>query len=412
MNSGFVKRAVLLAVVAAALFGVRTAVTPDPYELTFVMPTADNTFVGANVLIDGEKVGKVTEIGVRDGRALVTVEVDHDRAPLNAGTTVRINWESLIGARVVELIPGAESAPPLESGRLVVGSAVEAVELDNVLATLDSRTRAKLQTLISQLNETLSGHGDDDVNELIGSAAPLADGAAKVVKAVAKDGPAIRELVDQLHALVAAVAGRESELASSVVGLNQLTGTVASRQVELSRALEELPVTIGNANSTLAAVPGPAEKAGELLTELRPATESLPDVAAQLSPVMRDLRPAVAELRPTLAWLSQLLRYTPGLLSVADQTVPDATAAVTSLRPMVSFLRPYTPELTGWLANWTSVMGSQAAAGNYARALITFGASSFNNNPGVFLPGQSVDPTPAPGSIVDQLLDANGDGMR
>lgn len=412
MSSGYVKRAVILAVFAAAVFGVREVATPDPYELTFVMPTADNTFVGANVTIEGESVGEVTEIAVRDGRALVTVGVDQDHAPLNAGTTVRIDWESLIGARVVELIPGNEDAPPLESGRLIVGSAVEAVELDNVLATLDSRTRAKLQVLIAQLNQTVKGRGGDHVNELIGSAAPLADGAARLVKAVAKDGPAIRELVNQLHALVGAVAGRERELASSVVGLNQLTDAVAPSQSELSRALEELPTTLTNANATLAAVPGPVEKTGDLLAELRPATESLPDVAAQLSPVMRDLRPAVAELRPTLAWLSQLLQYTPGLLSVADQTVPDATSAVTSLRPMVGFLRPYTPELTGWLANWTGIFGSQAAAGNYARALITVGASSFNNNPGMFLPGQSIDPTPAPGSIVDQPWDANGDGMR
>jgi len=412
MSSGFVKRAVLLAVITVVLVGVRVVTRTDPYELTFVMPTADNTFVGANVTIDGEKVGEVTDIGVRDGSALVTVQVDEDHAPLHAGTTVRIDWESLIGARVVELIPGKVGAPALESGRLIVGSAVEAVELDNVLATLDSRTRAKLQVLIAQLNRTVEGRGAEDVNELIGSTAPLTDGAAKVVKAVAKDGPAIRELVDQLHALAGAVAGRDRRLSSSVVGLNQVTGVVADRQSELSRALAELPTTLDNANATLAAVPGPVDKTGDLLAELRPATKSLPHVSAQLSPVMRDLRPAVAELRPTLTWLSELLQYTPGLLSVADQTVPGATTAVTSLRPMVSFLRPYTPELTGWLANWTSIFGSQAAAGNYARALITVGASSFNNNPGAFVPGQSVDPTPGPGSIVDQPWDANGDGMR
>jgi phospholipid/cholesterol/gamma-HCH transport system substrate-binding protein len=400
----------LVVVLAGAVVGVRSL--GSDYELTFVMPTADNTFVGARVTIKGSTVGKVTGVGTRDGRALVTIKIDDEHAPLKAGTTARIGWESLIGARIVDLTPGPDSNPSLRSGRLVLGSAVEAVELDDLLAALDEPTRAKLQKLVGQLDQVMKNGGAADFNSTLATAGPMVEAMGQVTKAIGSDGPAIRELVDELHRVTSTLAERHAHVSNSVSALNSVTSRVATQQEALSATLAKLPDTVETARSTLAAVPGPAAKARTLLSDLRPTTDRLPSVAANLSPLLRDLRPAAAELRPTLRAAAELLTYTPELLSTAHGTVPDATTTVKELEPVVTFLRPYTPELTGWLTNWTSIFGSQSAGGNYARALITFGGSSFNNNPGAFLPGQRQDPRPAPGSIISQPWDANGDGLR
>ncbi|MGH3999997.1 MAG: MlaD family protein [Pseudonocardiaceae bacterium] len=406
------KGVVAMVIIAAlVVWGLTRLVSGPAYSLTLLMPSAGSAFENGAVMINGQRAGEVTSVGVRDGQAEVKVAIEDRYAPLHAGTTARIKWASVLGTRSVELVPGAETNPELSSGRLVTGNA-EAVDIDELLNTLDEPTRKDLQTLVAQLNKTLAGT-KPDLQKTLAKAGPTVKAIADLLSAVAQDGPALKKIISELHGVTANVSANDAELAASINNLNTLTEQIAGRQAELSQTIEKLPETIDSATTALEAVPEPVDSTRTLLRTLRPSTDRLPAIAKQANPVLADVRPALAMLPGTLADAQQLLQYTPGLVSDANAILPTATSALEQADPMVSHLRPYTPELVGWLSNWNGVFGSRDASGHYARALITASASSVDANPGVMPPGMKQDARPLPGSIAGQpWTDAEGDGIN
>lgn len=406
----------LLTAAAVAVFVVTgvsvAAMGSGDYKLQVLMPTGVGLYPGSKVMIAGQQVGQIDGVEAVENKALVSATLTDDRnAPLHSGTRASIRWSSVIGTRTLDLTPGPPGNPELPSGARIT-SQQERVELDDVLAALDAPTREKLQGLVGKLDQTLDGR-EADLKETLNSAGPTLQSLGQVLRAVGDDGPAIKSLISKLHGMTGELASRRTDLGQTVSELGTLTSQVAARQESLNATLAELPSTVGTAKTTLDRVPNAVEKTNPLLRDLAPATARLPEVSRNLSPVLQQLRPTVARLRPTLGAAQSLLQNTPGLLDSAHGTLPDLNQAVNSLQPAVTFLRPYTPELAGWLTNWTGVFGSQTKSGNYARALITASASSVDNNPGIVPPGMQRNERPAPGSLVGQAwTDANGDGIR
>lgn len=405
-------RKTLVPVAALALAAVAFKLAPDnDYELNLLMPSAEGSFVGARAMLAGQEIGRVTDVGVEGDHARVTVAIDDDHAPLHAGTSARITWNSVIGRRQVELVPGPEANPELPSGK-VVDAATERVELDDLVAALDAPTRAKVQRLVKQLQVTLDGN-EASLQDTLNSAGPFVQAIGEVIKGVGQDGPAIRKLVTQLHDMTSTLAARDDELAATVTNLRSMVSAAADQQEQISAALAEVPDTVRAGSDFFGRVPAAVDSAIPLLEDLQPATAKLPSVARNLNPVLTDLRPTVAELRPALAAARSLLGVAPGVLDTAHGTVPDLDAAVTALAPAVAFLRPYTPEVIGFLTNWTSLFSAKNAAGHYGRAMVPLSASMLNDNPGVLPPGMTQDKAPLPGELADQpWTDANGDALR
>ncbi|KRC53796.1 hypothetical protein ASE19_06770 [Nocardioides sp. Root79] len=398
-------------VMLLAIAAFRFAADDEPYVIDALTPAADGLVTGSVVRIGGQDVGKVADIRVEGDQARLRLEINPDSGPLHAGTDVHVRWNSVVGRRYVDVEPGPTDNPVLPRGKLVRGT-TERVELDDIAAMLDGPTRAKVQQLVGQLDATLR-RSDQDLNTTLDQAGPFVKGLGEVLEGVGKDGDAIRSLIANLHEVTAALSTRDADVAGTVTDLRALVGVAVRHADQLRTALDEVPATLTTADSLLSKVPGAVDETVPLLEDLQPAVAKLPSVARRLDPVLQDLRPVVAELRPTLNAVDRLLEQTPGLLKIATQTIPDVQTALTQLQPAVSFLRPYTPELIGFLTNWASLFSAKNAAGHFGRAMIPVSASSFNSNPGILPPGMSQVQEPAPGSLINQpWTDANGDGIR
>jgi phospholipid/cholesterol/gamma-HCH transport system substrate-binding protein len=405
----------LVALVGAGVLVAATAAVAtgsgDDNTLDVVLPAATNLVPGSEVEIHGAPAGRVKELDTRDGKAVVTVALDDDHAPLHDGTTARISYKALLGERILELFPGKDAAPALADGALVEGG-VDRVELDQVLAALDKPTRQKLQSLLDRLSGTLDGK-EADVRSTVQTLGPAAQALGQVLEAVGHDGPTIRKLVTRLSTLMTTLDKHDAEVESTVRDLATATGTIADNRAQLSRALADLPETLRTARSTLGDVPSTVDAARPLLKTLAPGMQQLPGVARQLAPVLQDLRPTIAELRPTLASLQGLLNYTPGLLDGAGAVLPQADQVLGDLGPALAYERPYTPELVGWLANWGSAAANYDENGHYLRAFIEEGSTSLVNNPGILPPGVTRHLTRLPGESEGQpWTDAHGSEMQ
>jgi phospholipid/cholesterol/gamma-HCH transport system substrate-binding protein len=397
-------------VAAAVVSGLLLVQSGDEYEVQFVMPSAAQLSKNAPVWIDGQRVGEVSDLGLKDGKALVTVSIEDDAAPLHAGTTTRVEWVSAIGERVLTVVPGPDSNAEIPEGAYVEAVSHQA-EVDQILAALDAKTRKRLSSLIGRLQKTVDGR-EPQVRDTIVQAAGTVDAMGEVLRAVGEDGPAIRAIVQDLTALLDASADRRSQIADSVTNLSDVANAVADEHAALGKLLEQLPATMDTASTTLDKVPSASEETVGLLDELEPSTDRLQRVSKNLAPVLVDLRPTVAELRPLVRSADELLGRTPALLDSSHAVLPDVTGMLSDLSPAIAFLRPYTPELIGWIQNWGQGFAPYDGAGHTWAALVAPGTNAVNESL-VPLPTARQNPEPHPGQAEGRpWTDATGSEVR
>ncbi|GAA3523880.1 MlaD family protein [Nocardioides daeguensis] len=396
--------------VATVVAGALLAQKQDDYDVRLVMPSAAQLSEQTPVWIGGRKVGQVTDLGVKDGKALVTISIDDDAAPLHTGTTTRVDWVSAVGERILTVEPGPASNPAIPEGAYVEAASRQ-VEVDQVLAALDTKTRERVSSLIGRLQATVDGR-EGQLNDTIQQASGTVDALGDVLRAVGADGPSIRAIVRDLSSLLDASAEKRSQIAASVANLSKVAASVAGEQEAISAMLKQLPSTFDTANTTLSKVPSASEQTVGLLDDLQPSTRRLRSVSKNLAPVLTDLRPTVAELRPLLSAADQLLGRTPALLDSSHQVLPGLDGMLADLAPAVAFLRPYTPDGVGGLMNWGQAFAPYDGAGHTWAGLLAPGTNALNESL-VPLPTARQKPEPYPGQAEGQpWTDATGSRVQ
>jgi phospholipid/cholesterol/gamma-HCH transport system substrate-binding protein len=411
MRRGTIAVALVVIALAAIAGGYLMAQVGKNDELVVALPNAIGVVEGTPVQVRGFDVGRVSSLTVRGDKALATLALTSLPAPLHAGTTATVEWRSLLGERYIQLQPGPEGNPALPGGAMIQASGDQVV-VEDLLESLDPPTRAHLSSTLRQLDAAMAGH-QQDFNQTLRTAGPSVQALGAVLNAVGSDGQAIKTVLANLHRVTDVLAARRGALSSTVADLNRMTSVTATHQQQLSDGLAQLPSTLDSAKSALDKIPGAADSTVPLLHDLRPAADRLPGVTANLKPVMHDLRPTLRLLRPTLEAADDLLDKTPAFLDEANHAVPKARETMQRLGPAVAFLRPYTPELMGFLVNWGGAWSDYDSQGNYINVLPTEGKDANNDSPPGTIPGEQIEVKPVPGQVGGQpWTDANGSGPR
>lgn len=398
---------VALLAVAGAVYRMSDA---GDYKVTIVMPSAAQLAKGSPVWVDGVDAGRVTDLQVRDGKAVVEAVIASEHAPLRDGTTSRVEWKSALGERILTLYPGPAENPTLPDGAILEAQSRQ-VEVDQVLAALDAPTRKRLASLLGELDGMMEG-SERDVRATLKTAGPALDALGHILAAVGRDGPAIRSMVKELSQMTAGLAARRADVAGTVDNLTTVTDQVARREAALSASLKELPNTLTAARQTLDRLPGAVDATAPLLDDLRPSTARLRSVAENLGPVLRTATPTLRDLTPLLRSTNGLLDRSPAMLTTAGDVLPPAATALQAYQPAFSFLRPYTPEFVGWLGNWGQNFAPYDSQGHVWSATLAPGTNAFNESL-VRPPGAATSSKPLPGEVVGQpWTDAHGSEMQ
>jgi phospholipid/cholesterol/gamma-HCH transport system substrate-binding protein len=122
-------------------------------------------------------------------------------------------------------------------------------------------------------------------------------------------------------------------------------------------------------------------------------------VAPKLAPFFKTLRPLLREARPTVRDLSALIRTagpdndlidilhkTPSLAQQFGVTSDLTIKALQKSQPVVTYIRPFAPELIGWIRDFGQGASAYDANGHYARIQPIFNAFSATINPGELVP--------------------------
>jgi len=379
-------------------------------EYTLVFESAGQLVPGNEVQVGGRSVGSVTSIELtEDNQAAVKVKVEEPFAPLREGTkaTVRLTSLSGIANRYIALVPGPEGAKELPDGATLSTTATTAVvDLDQIFNTIDEQTRGDLQDVIKGLATQYAGKGPEAA-EAIEYFNPLLSTSRRLVGEVTEDEASLTRFLVDSSRLATALAEKRDDLANLVGNTNATARAIGSENVALGEALGLLPTTLRRANTTFVNLRATLDDLDVLVAESKPATKDL-------APFLRELRPLVEEAEPTIHDLSLAVhrsgpdndltdatRQMPALQSVATPAFRDGRQALQKAQPVLEFLRPYAPELTGWLRDFGQGASNYDANGHYARIQPIFNAFNFTDNPagGVL--------TPIPGSERFNGLETN-----
>jgi len=331
--------ALLAGLVAIAGYWAFTKDVPwsgDGYQLNATFENATTLRETAPVRIAGVNVGEVTDVEPAGDFAKVTFTVSDEGLPIHADADVKIRPRLFLeGNFFLDLRPGSASAPELESGGdIPVTQTATAVQLDEVLTSLQEPQRRGLQRLLEGFGTALTYeptsaddrtqdpdvHGEtaaQSLNDAFRYGGPAGRDTAIVADALLGEKPHdLSRMIGAAGDVFAKLDGREEELADLVTNMNITTGALAAESGNLSRSVGLLGPTLSEAEVSLRALNDALPPLRALAIEARPGIQELPDTIAAFDPWLEQARLA---LRPAeLGGTARLLEVAaPGLARTA-----------------------------------------------------------------------------------------------
>jgi phospholipid/cholesterol/gamma-HCH transport system substrate-binding protein len=396
--------ALVLAVAVVAVLLLRGD-EGSTYKLRF--ENAGQLVKDDDVQVGGRRIGSVRKISLTDdNQAEITISVQDDYAPLHQGTSALIRATSLSGIanRYIALTPGPNSNRTLPEGAtLGTDKTTSIVDLDQLFNTLDPKTRKSLQQFIQGSAQWYDGRGIE-ANAATKYFNPTLSASRRLVNEVVSNQQTLNGFLRNAAKTTGALAQRRGDLANLVSNANTTAAAIGAENVSLNQALQLLPSTLRKANTTFVNLRATLDDLDVLVAASKPATKDLARFLRELRPLVHDARPTIADLRTLVRRdgsdndLTDLLRKAPALERAAKPSFANSIQALQKATPVLKFLRPYTPDLVGWLRDFGQGSANYDANGHFARIQPIFNAYSFTDNPA----GGTLTPIP-PSQRLDGL---------
>ncbi len=357
------------------------------YKLRF--ENAGQLVRGDDVQVGGRRVGSVDDIVLTDdNQAELTVTVQDDYAPLHEGTTALIRATSLSGIanRYVALTPGPNSNRELPEGAVLrTDKTTSIVDLDQLFNTFDPATRKALQGVIQGSAQWYDNRGEE-ANESTKYFNPALSQSRRLVNELVANQQTLNDFLRNSAKTLGTIAERRDDLSSLVANANATTTAIGDENVSLNQALAQLPSTLRKGNTTFVNLRATLDDLDVLVAESKPATKDLARFLSELRPLVHDARPTIADLRTLVRRdgagndLTDLVRKTPALERAAKPAFANSIQALQKSTPVLKFLRPYTPDLLGWIKDFGAGAANYDANGHFARIQPMFQAYTYSDN--------------------------------
>jgi phospholipid/cholesterol/gamma-HCH transport system substrate-binding protein len=254
---------------------------------------------GQTAQVAGVKIGDIAEVSLKDGRAIVGLDIDPQYADLiHRDATAFLRPRTGLKDMYVQIFPGRDGDPVKEGFTIPVENSLTDVDLDEILSVLDARTRDYVTLLANGAGEGLKGRGSD-LARVFERYGPTVRDLSRVNHAVAEERVALRRLVTSLSQVNGRLARKPQDLTRLVNTGATTLRAFASEDDNLRGTVTELAPALQQATTTLNAVTPFANELGPATRALLPAVQELRNVNAQVSPFAREATPIVrTRIRP------------------------------------------------------------------------------------------------------------------
>jgi phospholipid/cholesterol/gamma-HCH transport system substrate-binding protein len=302
----------------------------DFYTLNAQFSTAQAVTPGQGQSVDiaGIKVGEISKVDLKDGRAVVQMKIQRKYSKIYNDAHILLRPKTGLKDMILEMDPGSVTAGEIKNnGTVPIASTLPDINGDEILAQLDGDTRDYLRLLLGGAGQGLRGNGKA-LSATLRRFEPTARDGLKITQQLAVRRNNIARVIHNFRLLSEELASRDDSLAQWVQSSNAVFARFAAQDANIRSSLQELPPTLQTTQVGLAKANRLARVLGPTLSALRPAARNLgptlvavrpflrettPIIRDQLRPFTRAALPAVKELRPAVRDLSAL---TPNLTTV------------------------------------------------------------------------------------------------
>jgi phospholipid/cholesterol/gamma-HCH transport system substrate-binding protein len=256
---------------------------------------------GQTVNIAGVAIGNIGGVKLENGVAVVQMNIKEKYKPVYKNATLLLRPKTGLKDMYIEMDPGSKSAGAVPNdGTLPVSNTAPDVNLDEILASLDSDTRSYLQILLGAGGQALGNdQASRDLRDTFKRFEPTARYTAQITSLLAQRRQNLRRVVHNFSLLTSALGQRDEQLAEFVDSSNANFQAIASEDQKLEETLQLLPGTLSTANTTLGKTDQLAKVLGPTFQSLRPGARALGPSLKQTRPFLRDTTPVIKnQLRP------------------------------------------------------------------------------------------------------------------
>lgn len=241
--------------VALLWWDVTNVLRPDaytrPYHVTAEFATSPGLRSGFGVTYRGVQVGQLGSVKLVGHHVRVDLKIDRG-VKLPAGVDAAVRRKSVVGEPYVDLTPtgGRDPGGARLKGGAVIPLARTTTPLDystlfnSVSRLLDAVPTADLNRLLHATAVGVEGRGED-FRRLIAS-------ATQFTGDVAKDGPLLDQLADDLTTLVHTLATHRDSLGKGFDNLASLAQVLADNKANLVALLDKTPTLLHDVGDLLA----------------------------------------------------------------------------------------------------------------------------------------------------------------
>ena len=374
--------AAVAAVAAALIFGLGGS----DYVVNAQFSDGGQLVKGDLVEVGGRKVGKITAIELTDnGLAEVEMTIDGDDAkPLHRGTKAQIRTVGLSGVanRFIDLSPGPETASEIPDGGVLGPDHTRGVvDLDVVLNTADPKVRKDIQGILRDAATALTPKAARQTNAGLEMLNPAVSQVTALGRELTRDEAALRSLLVHTASVSGVLARHRDSLGSGIRDTAGVLTAVASEREALADSLERSPGALRGTTQTLRRVrTRTLPRLNPVVRDARPTVKPLGDLLRTVEPTLDDALPLLTRVRELIPQSRRALAPLPRLERPATPAIAATTKALKQARPLLSGLRPYTPELVSGFFNGFGGSTSHAydANGHYGRINLEAGSTSLS----------------------------------
>lgn len=283
---------------------------------------------GQTVRVAGVEVGRIGKVGLRDGHAVVQLEIDRRYENLiRRDASALLRPKTALKDMFLEVTPGTGPVLP-EGGAIPARNTLPDIDPDEVYEALDADTRPYLKLLVSGAGKGLRGRGDD-LNAVFQRLEPLHRDLARVTEATAARREQLERLVHRYGLLVDELGERPDDLRRLVLASRGVFDALAGEQGGIEESVARLPGALRQTQGTLERVTTFAPLLRSTVESLRPPIRKLDEANRAVTPFLERTEPALRErIRP---FARAARPFTDDLRQAAGETaaaVPDLDAAL------------------------------------------------------------------------------------
>lgn len=224
IRSGFIGLTLILLVIIIGLQPERLLSLATSVRHQALFTEAGGIASGNDVKVSGVKVGTVSDVALREGKALVTFMVN-GKVRLGSDTTAHIRTGTLLGQRLLTL--ESDGRGTLRSADVIPVSRTGApYSLTDAVSEFTANTRDTDTSALNKSLDTLSV----TIDRLAPQLAPTFDGLSRISRALNERNESLSGLLKSASEVTAVLGQRSQQVNTLILNANELLGVLEQRR--------------------------------------------------------------------------------------------------------------------------------------------------------------------------------------